>query len=106
MNLEESFLVTKGDMVIYLFRQITRKLQLAREGRLLKGHGSFQVFQDHPHKVCIAFHSTSNGQGSCPTHMESWGIAYAFTVLPKAALSASMISDMARTATSTVGGML
>ena len=28
MNLEESFLVTKGDMVIYLFRQIPAKLQL------------------------------------------------------------------------------
>ena len=28
MNLEESFLVTKGDMVIYLFRQIPRKLKL------------------------------------------------------------------------------
>ena len=28
MNLEESFLVTKGDMVIYLFRQITRELKL------------------------------------------------------------------------------
>ncbi len=28
MHLEESFLVTKGDMLIYLFRQKPRKLQL------------------------------------------------------------------------------
>ena len=31
---------------------------------------------------------------------------YAFTALPNAAFTASMISDMARTATSTEGGML
>ncbi len=62
MNLEESFLVTKGDMLIYLYWQKPRKLQLTREGRLLKRHCSFQVFQDHPHKAYIAFHGTSNGQ--------------------------------------------